>query len=114
MVQGDFKQESNRCDTVCFALPCSVLWCLCGSTGKASAVPLSCNPSPVLITLENISGRGVECGDDGTKVKRPSKEAMVGFRGRKDSGGGQSGCGGDRVKCDGKSQGDVQNQRRRG
>ena len=61
-----------------------VLWCLCGSTGKANAVPLSrIPPGPVLTIHENISGRGVECGDDGTKIKRPRKEAIVGSGGQR-------------------------------
>lgn len=60
------------------------MWCLCGSTGKANAVPLSrIPPGPVLTILENISGRGVECGDDGTKIKRPRKEAIVGSGGQR-------------------------------
>lgn len=46
------------------------------------------------------------------KIKRPSKEAMVGSRGRGDSRRGQSGCGGDRVMHDGEIRGTEGKEKR--
>lgn len=63
---------------------------MCDGTGKASAVPLSRNPGPVLTILENISVCGVEGSDDGMKIKKTkqnsktvSKEAIVRSRGER-------------------------------
>lgn len=54
---------------LCIALLCGVCGVRAGP-GKASAVPLTRTPGPVLTILENISVCGVDGSDDGMKIKK--------------------------------------------